>query len=418
MKKHLALLALLIIPALCSAAPANFVTVRGGAFIAPDGTPLLLRGINLGNWLVPEGYMFKFKKATSPRLIYTAFEQLLGPEESQKFWTEFRDRYVTAKDIRFIKSLGLNSVRVPFNYRLFISDDEPERIRTANFKYLDNVVAWCKKEGVYVILDMHCAPGGQTGDNIDDSYGYPYLFESPLAQRQAAMLWKFIANRYRKETIVIGFDLLNEPIPHFFDSTYFYPRLEPVYKKMVAAIREVDKNHICILGGARWDGNFSVFGPPFDAKLAYTWHKYWCDTTDAMAQEYIDFRKKYNVPIWLGESGENSDAWIGSFRRMCERNNIGWCFWPYKKMGSRSNMVNITTPAHFDSVIAYADTVRMTFPQMRNRPDAAVVKQALADYLENCVLDKCTVNAGYLRALGIDETLIPAQNDNALHHNH
>ncbi len=400
---------LLFVCSLSIAGTPPFVTVKGAEIIAPDGTPLLLRGINLGNWLVPEGYMFKFKKAVSPRLIYTAFEQLLGPEEAQKFWTEFRERYITAKDIHFIKSLGLNSIRVPFNYRLFIADDEPDRIRTENFKYLDSVIAWCKTEGIFVILDMHCAPGGQTGDNIDDSYGYPYLFESEHAQRQAAMLWKFIAGRYKNETIVIGYDLLNEPIPHFFDSTYFYPRLEPVYKKIVAAIREVDKNHVCFLGGARWNTNFSVFGAPFDSKLAYTWHKYWCDTTDAMAKEYIDYRARYAVPIWLGESGENSNEWISGFRRMCERNNIGWCFWPYKKMDSHSNMVNIAKPALFDSVIAYADTSRSTFAEMRNRPSATVIKKALADYLDNCLFDRCSINRGYLRALGVDEALIPAR---------
>jgi endoglucanase len=406
MRKILALL--LIISSASFAAPSDFVSVQGAKFVAPDGAPLLLRGINLGNWLVPEGYMFKFRKATSPRMIYTAFEQMLGPEESQKFWTAFRERYITQKDIHFIKSLGLNSVRVPFNYRLFISDDEPDRIRTENFKYLDNVIAWCKSEGVYVILDMHCAPGGQTGDNIDDSYAYPYLFESPMAQRQAAMLWKFIAERYNHETIVIGYDLLNEPIAHYFDTTYFNPRLEPVYKMLVAAVREADTNHICFLGGAQWDGNFRVFGPPFDSKLAYTWHRYWCDTTDAEAGQYIEFRKKYQTPIWLGESGENSDAWVGGFRRMCERNDIGWCFWPYKKMGSHSNMVNIVKPALFDSVIAYADTSRMTFQEIRRRPSAAVIKQALDDYLENCVFDKCLLNTGYIRALGVDEKLIPA----------
>ncbi|HLP16738.1 MAG TPA: glycoside hydrolase family 5 protein [Bacteroidota bacterium] len=404
MKKILFLL--LILSSISFAAASKFVTVRGADLCTPDGKPLLLRGINLGNWLVPEGYMFKFTKTTSPRLIYTAFEQMAGPEESQKFWTAFRDSYVTAKDIRFIRSLGLNSVRVPFNYRLFISDDDPERIRTANFKYLDRVIAWCRQEGLYVILDMHCAPGGQTGDNIDDSYGYPYLFESELAQRQAAMLWKFIAKRYAKETIVIGYDLLNEPIAHFFDTSHFNPRLEPVYKKIVAAIREADKNHICFLGGAQWDGNFSVFGAPFDRKLAYTWHRYWCDTTDAEAKQFIDFRKKYNTPIWLGESGENTDEWIAGFRRMCERNNIGWCFWPYKKMDSHSCMVSVPKPAMFDSLIAFADTSRMTFVEMRRRPSAFVVRQALNEYLQNCVLDRCTVNPGFLRALGVDEALI------------
>lgn len=403
--KKLLLLLLIGFTVTYGAAP-KFVTVRGAELVAPDGRPLLLRGINLGNWLVPEGYMFKFRKATSPRLIYTVFEQLAGPEEAGKFWKKFRETYITEKDIHFIASLGLNSVRVPFNYRLFISDDDPERLRMENFVYLDNVISWCRKEKLYVILDMHCAPGGQTGDNIDDSYGYPYLFESELAQRQAAMLWKAIAKRYARETTVLGYDLLNEPIAHFFDQQHFNPLLEPVYKKLVAAVREADNNHICFLGGAQWDGNFSVFGAPFDPKLAYTWHRYWCDTTDAEAKQYIDFRSKYDTPIWLGESGENTDEWIAGFRRMCERNNIGWCFWPYKKMDSKSCMASVPKPAMFDSVIAYADTSRMTFPEMRRRPSAAVVKSALADYLKNCAFERCTINAGYIRALGVEESRI------------
>jgi endoglucanase len=407
--KKISLLLLLLCTTITFAAASKFVTVRGADFYSPDGKPLLLRGINLGNWLVPEGYLFKFKKTTSPRLIYAAFEQMAGPEEAQNFWKQFRDTYITRKDIHFIKSLGLNSVRVPFNYRLFISDDEPERIRTENFKYLDNVIKWCKQEQVYVILDMHCAPGGQTGDNIDDSYGYPYLFESPLAQKQAAMLWKAIAKRYANEPIVVGYDLLNEPIPHFFDQKHFNPLLEPVYKKIVAAVREADKNHICFLGGAQWDGNFSVFGSPFDSKLAYTWHRYWCDTTDGEAKQYIDFRAKYNTPIWLGESGENTDAWVAGFRRMCERNNIGWCFWPYKKMGSHACMVTVPTPAQYDSIVAFADTSRMTFPEMRRRPSAGLVKQVLGEYLQNCTLDRCVINTGYIKALGVDDALIPGK---------
>jgi len=92
---------------------------------------------------------------------------------------------------------------------------------------------------------------------------------------------------------------------------------------------------------------------------------------------------------------------------MCERNNSGWCFWPYKKMDATSNMVSIVKPAMFDSVIAYADTTRFTIAQMRNKPAAAVIRQALADYLDNCQFDKCVINDGYIKALGVDEALIP-----------
>src|SRR5215203_1699866 len=99
---------------------AKFVTTRGREFVAPDGRPLFLKGINLGNWLLPEGYMFKFRTASSPRLISTALSQLVGEDEARRFWKTYRDNYVTAEDLRFIKQSGFNSVRVPFSYRLFV----------------------------------------------------------------------------------------------------------------------------------------------------------------------------------------------------------------------------------------------------------------------------------------------------------
>src|SRR3712207_5794801 len=162
----------------------KFVTTRGREFVTPDGRPLFLKGINLGNWLLPEGYMFKFKTASSPRLISTVVNQLIGEDEARRFWKAYRDNYVTAEDVRFIKRSGFNSVRVPFNYRLFVTEGEPQRLEGVGYEMLDRVVGWCRREGLYVVLDMHGAPGGQTGDNIDDSWGYPFLFESAEARSE------------------------------------------------------------------------------------------------------------------------------------------------------------------------------------------------------------------------------------------
>src|SRR4030081_65783 len=91
-----------------SHAQAKFVTTRGKEFIAPGGRPLLLRGINLGNWLMPECYMFKFKAANSPRLIQVVVNQLIGPDEAARFWKTYRDNYITEEDIKFIKQAGFD----------------------------------------------------------------------------------------------------------------------------------------------------------------------------------------------------------------------------------------------------------------------------------------------------------------------
>jgi endoglucanase len=400
------LLAIFLLASSCISLTARagqrFVTTRGGEFITPDGRVLLLKGINLGNWLLPEGYMFKFKTANSPRLIQTLLNELVGADEARRFWKTFRDNYITDEDIRFIKQSGFNSIRVPFSYRLFVAEAEPQRLEGPGYELLDHVVGWCKKEGLYVILDMHAAPGGQTGDNIDDSYGYPFLFESEESQQLAANVWQKIAARYKDEPTVIGYDLLNEPIPHFFDTAYFNPKLEPLYRKLVAGIRTVDRNHIIFLGGAQWDTNFKVFGQPFDEKLAYTFHKYWMDVKQEAIQEYVDFSKRYNVPVWLGESGENTDEWIASFRTLLERNGIGWCFWPYKKLDSTSCVASVKKPADWDAITTFADRPRTTFEEIRNnRPTKEKIEKALADYLEQVKFRNCAINQGYLKALGL-----------------
>ena len=81
----------------------SFVSIRGKEIIDANGEKLLLKGINLGNWLVPEGYMFKFENATSPRLIYEVFNQMLGPDEARKFWKEYRDNYITYEDLKAMR---------------------------------------------------------------------------------------------------------------------------------------------------------------------------------------------------------------------------------------------------------------------------------------------------------------------------
>jgi aryl-phospho-beta-D-glucosidase BglC (GH1 family) len=346
--------------------------------------------------------MFKFDSATSPRKINEVLSELVGADEARKFWQKYRNSYITEGDIRFIRKSGLNSVRVPFNWRLFANDEHPDVWQGPGFEMLDRVIGWCRDAGVWVVLDMHCAPGGQTGDNIDDSWGYPFLFESPESQERTIQLWRMIADRYKDERIVIGYDLLNEPIPHFYDQKALNPLLEPLYRRIVKAIREVDSNHLIFLGGAQWDTNFSVFGLPFYPKLVYTFHKYWCDTTQAMVQEYVDFRNKYDVPIWMGESGENTNAWIGGFRRLQERNNIGWCFWPYKKMDAPSCMMTFDRPKNWNLIVKYANSPRPSYATIRaSRPPRPLVAQALEDFLSLCKFERCRVNEDYLHALGV-----------------
>src|SRR5882672_12968412 len=129
----------------------TLVRTEGKNFIAPDGGTLQIKGISLGNWLMPEGYMFKFEVAKSPRQIFSAFDRLLGPERAGRFWTGFRDTYIARDDIRFIKSVGFNTVRIPLHYRLFMTDDGT--MTGDGWALLDRVLGWARETGLYAIVD-------------------------------------------------------------------------------------------------------------------------------------------------------------------------------------------------------------------------------------------------------------------------
>lgn len=394
---------LVLVFTLCAfyfSAAQRFVTVNGKDIVDPNGNKILLKGINLGNWLVPEGYFFKFGDVNSPDLIDRGFKEMIGEEETKKFWNQYLDTYITQEDIAYIKKSGFNHVRIPFHYKLFTSDDYLNG-ENKGFVYLDRLIEWCSKEGLWVLLDMHCAPGGQTGDNIDDSYGYPFLLESIWAQDLTVSIWRKIAERYKNNPTVLGYDLLNEPIAHYFSSNENLNKsLEPLYKRITKAVREVDAKHLIFYGGAQWNTNFGVFGEPFDMKAVYTFHKYWMPVNQGEIQAYLDFSTKYNVPLYLGESGENTDQWIKSFRELLEKHQVSWCFWPYKKMNSPKCMVSIKQPDDFHYLIEYLTSDRSRYSNIRShRPDASKVKKAMSDYLLNLSLNQCIINTGYLEAL-------------------
>ncbi|ASU32217.1 glycoside hydrolase family 5 protein [Mucilaginibacter xinganensis] len=399
----IAFIGLFITPATLNAQIRKFITVKGKEVIGTNNKPFLMRGTNLGNWLVPEGYMFKFKNVSSPRLINQALTEILGPDDIKAFWKKYQDSYITAADIHFLKEAGMNSIRIPFNYRLFTAEsymgqNNPNR----GFELLDRVIGWCKKEGLFVILDMHCAPGGQTGDNIDDGDGYPFLFKSKASQLLTINIWHRIAAHYAGETTVMGYDLLNEPIATYFKAEDFNPYLEPLYKEITRSIRMVDKNHILFLGGAQWDSNFKVFGKPFDSKLVYQFHKYWTEPTQKVIQDYIDFRDKYNVPIYCGETGENKDEWIKTFKDLLEKNNIGWHYWPYKKLDNTAGIITFDVPAGYDKVIEYTEKPRSTFEEIRKAApeEREQLVKALYAFINNSRFENCHPNKGYVEALG------------------
>lgn len=322
-----------------------------GQVLTLDGKAVLLRGFGLGGWFLPEGYMWKlYGKCDRPRRMEALIEGLCGDAYARSFFKRYGDHYITQWDMELIAKQGFNSVRLPLNARHLAQEETLARI--------DRLIAWCKARGLFVILDMHGAPGGQTGTNIDDSaHDRPELFESDTFVQELIGLWRMLARRYKDEAAVAGYDLLNEPLPEWFGG--FNSLVLPLYRRLIAAIREEDQNHLIIVEGVHWATDFSIFDPlerePLDNNCMLQFHKYWSNPDLESIQCYLQYRQKLNMPLFMGEGGENNLAWYTAVFPMYERENISWSFWSYKKMDCRNSPVTFPRPDGWDELISHLD---------------------------------------------------------------
>lgn len=411
MKKIWMLLCTTLLLASCTeepvATPDRFIRVEGEDLVAPDGSKFFIKGTNLGCWLNPEGYMFGFGRASSARLINEMFCEMVGPDRTAEFWKRFKDNYVTRADVEFIASCGANTIRIPFNYRVFTDEDYLGLTAAQDgFARIDSVVKWCGEFGLHVILDMHAAPGGQTGDNIDDSYGYPWLFESRPSQELFCDIWGRIADHYKDEPVVLGYELMNEPIAPYFDTQEeLNAKFLPLCKEAVARIRQFDTNHIIVLGCPQWNTNFKpVTDWKFDDKMMLTCHRYGGEAGVEGIRDYIAFRDSTGLPMYMGEIGHNTMEWQTTYSRVMRENNIGYTFWPYKKRDTEC-MVAFDVPQGWDEIVVpFAEGDRQDFGKVRAlRPDQEKVWKAMCELTENLRFEKCHPLEAYIGSMMLKE---------------
>lgn len=387
-----------------SASAAGFLHTQGEDIIDEHGQKIMLQGVGLGNWMLPEGYMWRFGEAGDrPRKIEKIVSDLIGPDGAEKFWKEFRQEYITQKDIQRIAQLGFNSVRPALNARLFLSEGEHPVYQKEGFELLDNLIQLCKQSGIYVIIDMHAAPGGQTGQNIDDSINdEPRLFTNPKNQDRLVALWVKLATRYKDESTVAGYDLLNEPLPERTGAAGKYKNeLEPLYKRITQAIRAVDKKHLITVEGANWATDWSVFSMPFDDNLVYQFHYYCWDNPTHLndINQYLAARKRLGAPLWAGETGEKDDTIYWGTTDYFEAHNVGWSFWPWKKMDARNAPYSFKSPKNWEAIMAYSQKAGA------DKPSPETAQKAFAELLQNIRLANCeffpdVVNALFRRVPG------------------
>lgn len=404
--KSVPLIFLLLIFLMIEAKSQGFLKTDGKRIINGNGENVLLRGMGLGGWMLQEGYMMKVRGEGQQHKIRSRLTELIGAKKTEDFYSAWLSDHTRRIDIDSMKAWGFNSVRLPMHYNLYTLSAEMETVKGGNtwiekgFQITDSLLAWCKANKMYLILDLHAAPGGQGNDlNISDRDATETsLWESEANQQKTIALWKKLAERYAKEQWIGGYDILNEPNWGFEDLANDKNGLkekknEPLKKLMMAitaAIREVDKKHIIIIEGNGWGNNYNGMLPPWDDNMVLSFHKYWNYNTLASIQHILDTREKYNVPVWLGETGENSNVWFTDAIQLLEQNNIGWAWWPLKKLGN-NNPMQIRSNPDYEKILAYwsGDGAKPTETDAYN----GVMNLAASAKLENTVIKRDVIDA-------------------------
>lgn len=346
----------------------QLLKTSGQKIVNDKGENIQLRGLGLGGWMLQEGYMLKTADFAGPQYkIKEKIADLIGENGMQAFYKAYLKNGITKQDIDFLAKAGFNSIRLPMHYNLYTLPIEKETVKGKDtwleegFKMTDDLLQWCKDNKIYLILDLHAAPGGQGNDaNISDNdKSKPSLWENEENKRKTIALWKKLADRYKNEAWIGGYDLINEPNinftgknPNGTDEMSNTP-LWKLQKDITAAIREVDQKHIIFIEGNGWGNNYNGLPSVWDKNMAFSFHKYWNYNDDATIQFALDLREKYNIPIWLGETGENSNVWFTELIQLLNKHNIGYAFWPMKKIDNIAGITNVKTTPEYEKLLNF-----------------------------------------------------------------
>jgi len=374
----------------------GFLKASGQEIVNENGEPYTLKGMGLGGWMLQEGYMLQTSGfANAQHEIKAHIEELIGPADTELFYDAWLANHVTKRDIDSLKSWGFNSVRLPMHYNLFTLPIEEEPVEgentwlTEGFEMTDNLISWCAQNQMYVILDLHAAPGGQGKDAGISDYDpdKPSLWESKANRDKTVALWKKLAERYVNEPWVGGYDLINETN---WEMSGNIP-LRDLYYEITDSIRKVDTNHIIFIEGNWFANDFTGLTPPWDDNMVYSPHKYWSFNDQNSIQWVLDIRENYDVPIYFGETGENSNTWFTDAIVLFEEHNLGWAWWPMKKIESIAGPLSAIKTPEYQVLLDYWNGIG-------EKPSAAYAKSALmatADNMkiENCIYQKDVIDA-------------------------
>lgn len=373
----------------------GYLHANGKFIVDANGDEVILRGIGTGNWMLQEGYMMKSASFAGTQHEYRQkLIETIGEENTNTFYQSWLDNHFTRTDVDSMKRWGFNSVRVAMHYKWFTLPIEDEPVAGQDtwledgFVRIDSLLDWCGDNQMYLILDLHGAPGGQGHDaNISDyDPSKPSLWESAENRRKTVALWARLAQRYADKPWMGGYDLINEPNWDLPGGTL----LRQLYQQITTAIRAVDAHHMIIIEGNWFANDYTGLTPPWDNNMVYSFHKYWNFNTQGSIDWMKTIRNTYNVPIWLGESGENSNTWFTEAIGLCESNKIGWSWWPVKKDGI-NNVLEVTAGRNYDNLISFWETGS---PVMNSEQAFAAVMEFSNNHrIENCKVKYDVIDA-------------------------
>lgn len=327
-----------------------------------EGELVQLKGVNIGGWLFQELWMTPTEatsKIADETTIYSFLEQKYGVEGREEVLKVYQDAYFSETDFDYLKEVGVNCLRLPFWFRNLVDNDG--NVKADWYERMDWFIEQAGKRGMYVILDFHGAPGSQNGSDHSGKDGggmkmvsSEFFFGDNAQDNQELYykLWEMIAERYKEEPIVAGYDLLNEPYCTYrydtpFSDELLHGVLWNVYDKAYERIRAVDPNHIIIME-ATWDP-VDLPNPeePGWENVMYEYHNYlYDDYNNDRGQQISNMENKlrliqeanYNVPSYMGEFNyfNNMEAWEEGLALLNEA-GIHWTIWTYKTIDSYEN---------------------------------------------------------------------------------
>jgi hypothetical protein len=385
----------------------QLLKTSGQKIVNDKGENIQLRGLGPGGWMLQEGYMLKTADFAGPQYkIKEKIAELIGEDGMNEFYKAYLKNGITKEDIDFLAKSGFNSIRLPMHYNLYTLPIEKEPVKGKDtwleegFKMTDDLLQWCADNKIYLILDLHAAPGGQGNDvNISDNdKSKPSLWANEENQRKTIAFWKKLAERYKDSPWIGGYDLINEPNinftgknPNGTDEISNAP-LWKLQKDITAAIREVDKKHIIFIEGNGWGNNYNGLPAIWDNNMAFSFHKYWNYNDDQTLQFALDLRKKHNMPIWLGETGENSNVWFTELIQLLDQHNIGYAFWPMKKIDNIAGITNVKITPEYEKLLDY-------WKNGGKKPSKEYAKKALMQIADNYKLSNTEIKKDVIDAM-------------------